>query len=86
MIAIFLDRLHGLTPKHCLPQVRQYLTDASFYARDVKTRRLCKNYYNYQKGDHSSSFRCGSFSPSAATVKVGSRVGFRVQLPKTVGF
>lgn len=41
-------------------QVRQYFTDASFYAFDISTRGICGAVY----------FPCRSFAPSAATVKV----------------
>ncbi|CAM9779304.1 unnamed protein product [Ectocarpus sp. 4 AP-2014] len=41
--------------------VRQYFKDPSFFAKDVMSRGGC--------AEHSSSYQCSEFAPSAATVK-----------------
>lgn len=46
-----------------LLQVRQYFRDEEFFAHDIQTRSLCHR-------DAPRLFQCGSFSPSAVTVKV----------------
>lgn len=45
------------------PQVRQYFTDESFYAVDQEARGFCDDWSG-----------CEAFSPSSATVKVGSSI------------
>lgn len=54
-------------------QVRQYFKDSSFYTKFASSTDVCAT-------GRESSFRCSAFSPSSATVKVGTYLGVKEAL------